>query len=295
MDPTITRAAYPDLSVVELSTFRGLLAADRYRLAPEASKAQAQFMDQQAKRIVARARTSFAAAMRIVQCHLGGVLLPLVLLPFDDDEFNGVTVGDVLADPDRFVGATLSDPLEGPKYGRCKAKIMRRTDGTLWIHSFAHGRTIYELKYDAQSIEAAIRTAALSEVLELFIRLLLMSELSAGEEQGLRDLVTKLSGVKARPLTAHPAHPSRCSAFCRDVISMETHYLPSKSLSSASQTGWKVAQDARSGARAGPPAIPGIAGHALRVAAPRGPELLRRGSAACARRPDKHDVCDEPD
>jgi hypothetical protein len=50
----------------------------------------------------------------------------------------------VLANPDRFVGETLADPLEGIEYGRCKAKIMRRADGSLWIHSFAHGRTVYE-------------------------------------------------------------------------------------------------------------------------------------------------------
>ena len=31
-------------------------------------------------------------------------------------------------------------------YGRCVAKILRRPDGTPWIHSFAHGRTVYELK-----------------------------------------------------------------------------------------------------------------------------------------------------
>ena len=55
----------------------------------------------------------------------------------------GCTVADVLADPERFVGATLADPNEGPDDGRCVAKILRRSDGTLFIHSFAHGRTIY--------------------------------------------------------------------------------------------------------------------------------------------------------
>ena len=85
------------------------------------------------------------------QCD--GVLLPNVELPFDDEDLAGCTVADVLADPDRFVGATLADPLEGIAYGRGKAKIMRRADGSLWIHSFAHGRTIYELKRDLADIE----------------------------------------------------------------------------------------------------------------------------------------------
>ena len=46
-----------------------------------------------------------------------------------------MTVAEVLADPDKFVGETLADPLEGTDYGRCKAKVMRAHDGTLVIHS----------------------------------------------------------------------------------------------------------------------------------------------------------------
>jgi len=36
-----------------------------------------------------------------------------VVLPFDDDDLAGCTVADVLADPERFEGATLADPIEG--------------------------------------------------------------------------------------------------------------------------------------------------------------------------------------
>ena len=54
----------------------------------------------------------------------------------------------------RSVGATLADPLEGVGYGTCKAKIMRRADGTLWINSFAHGRTTYDLKLDARTADS---------------------------------------------------------------------------------------------------------------------------------------------
>jgi hypothetical protein len=46
----------------------------------------------------------------------------------------------VLADPYKFVGCTLADPLEGNLYGRCKAKIMRRADGSVWIHFRLAGR-----------------------------------------------------------------------------------------------------------------------------------------------------------
>ena len=65
----------------------------------------------------------------------------------------------MLKDPARFVGATLADPLEGPDYGRCKAMVMRRADGSSWINSFAHGRTVYELRYDARAVSALIDAA----------------------------------------------------------------------------------------------------------------------------------------
>ena len=65
-------------------------------------------------------------ARRTVERQCDGVLHPDVVLPFDDADPAGCTAGDVLAEPEKFVGATLADPLEGPGYGRCKARIMRR-------------------------------------------------------------------------------------------------------------------------------------------------------------------------
>ena len=78
-----------------------------------------------------------------------------MVLPFDDADLAGETVADVLADPTRFEDATLADPLEGVAYGAGKAKIMVRADGMPWIHSFAHGRSVYELK---NSMHAPWRT-----------------------------------------------------------------------------------------------------------------------------------------
>ena len=54
----------------------------------------------------------------------------------------------------------LADPIEGVDYGRCIARIMRREDGTPWIHSIAHGRTTYEFRHNVASIEAAMIAAA---------------------------------------------------------------------------------------------------------------------------------------
>jgi hypothetical protein len=80
----------------------------------------------------------------------------------------------------------LADPLEGIAYGKCKAKIMLRADGTPWIVSFAHGRTTYELKLDAAGIRAAMDAAAKEEVLSTFVRLVRQASLDPAE---LEDLI----------------------------------------------------------------------------------------------------------
>ncbi len=199
--PVDTTAACRPLTVVEQATLRDLRAAERHRLGAPAAASRAAFVKDHAARIVARTGATLGAATRMAECQCGGVLLPGVVLPFDLDEMVGCTVGDVFAEPGRFVGATLADPLEGQDYGRTKAKIMQRADGSLWINSFAHGRVTYELKHDAASVEAAIMAAAAAEAADVLIRYLPIADLAADDEQRLRELVTDRSKVKARPLT----------------------------------------------------------------------------------------------
>ena len=129
-----TLAACPPLTIVEQSRLDELKARERERLAPEKAKAQAAFIERQAKKLVARKGISEAAARQVVLRQCEGILRPDIELKFDDPDLAGCTVGDVLADPERFEGETLADPLEGEEYGPCKARIMRRSDGTPWIH-----------------------------------------------------------------------------------------------------------------------------------------------------------------
>ena len=152
------------------------------------------FVEAQAKKLVARTGMSEKAARQVIVRQCEGVLRPDIVLPFDDPELAGCTVGDVLADPERFEGETLADPLEGVAYGRCVAKIMRRADGTPWIHSFAHGRTIYALKHDATSVRKAMEKAAKDEVVATFALLAAGADLDAVELAELRQLAKKLSG-----------------------------------------------------------------------------------------------------
>jgi hypothetical protein len=198
-----TVAVCPPLTMVERARLDELKARERERLASEAAKAREAFVEAQTRKLVARAPSmTEQAAKQVIIRQCEGVLRPNVELPFDDPELNGCTVGDVLADPKLYEGETLADPLEGVIYGRCVAKIMLRPDGTPWIHSFAHGRTIYELKHDAASVQKAMQSAAKNEVVATLVRLAVIADLDAIEETESRQLAKELSGVGLNPIKA---------------------------------------------------------------------------------------------
>jgi hypothetical protein len=191
-----TIAAFPPLTTIDTSKLKELKAKEAHRLAGESSRARNTFINLQAERIVKRTGKTPRAAERIIRNHCNGVLLPPVELPFDDPELAGCTVADVLGDPDRFEGATMADPLEGISYGRGKAKIMRNPDGALWIHSFAHGRSIYRLKLDAEAVLAAMQQADANEVTKVLLDLATNAELDDEETEHLIDEAVKRSGRK---------------------------------------------------------------------------------------------------
>ena len=158
-----------------------------------------EFIVRRAKRLVERIGVSEPEARKTIERQCAGVLLPDVELPFDDPEMAGCTVREVLANPARFVGATLADPVEGVPYGRCCAKVMRRGDGSLWIHSFAHGRTIYDLKLDARAAKGAMEKA--TEPDKTFIELALSADLDEAEVEHLRNQASQRSGTGKRVLS----------------------------------------------------------------------------------------------
>jgi DNA polymerase I-like protein with 3'-5' exonuclease and polymerase domains len=188
----------PSLSIVEGARLDELKARERERLAPERAKAREAFVEAQAKKLVARTGMLEKAARLVIVRQCEGVLRPDIVLPFDDPELAGHTVGDVLANPEFYEGETLADPLEGVDYGRCVARIMRGADGTPWIHSFAHGRTIYELEHDAASVRKALEAAAKDDVVATFAKLIVAADLDAIERADLRQLAKKLCGAGLR-------------------------------------------------------------------------------------------------
>ena len=190
-----TVAACPPLTIVETAKLRAAQgqggASPRTTNPPRRVRRSS---TAQAKRLAERTGMSEQAAREEIARQCEGVLLPDVELPFDDDDLAGCTVADVLADPERFEGATLADPLEGVDYGTCKARIMRRADGTPWINSFAHGRTTYQLKHNASTVRAAMDQAADDAVVKTFVKLALVADLSAAGNRG----VTQRGGRSAR-------------------------------------------------------------------------------------------------
>jgi hypothetical protein len=200
--PLDTRRCCDNLSIVETTLLERIQDDERRRLAPEAARARTSFLGSQAQRVVERTSCTLETARRAVarQCETG-ILLPGIILHFDDPDLGDVAVADILATPDRYIGETLSDPLEGEDYGSCKAMVMQRPDGSLWINSFAHGRTVYEIKHDAASVTAAIEAAGVTEAADVLARLTPVSDMDATQESTLRALASQRANVGLRAIS----------------------------------------------------------------------------------------------
>ena len=141
-----TRTACPPLTDTEKDELERLKEAERDRLKPQSDEARANWSASHIKRMVAAGVTQAEARSRVDRWIDGQALSGDFPLPFDDPTLAGATVADVLANLTKFVGKTLSDPFEGPAYGRGKAIVYQRANGSLFVHSFAHGGARYELE-----------------------------------------------------------------------------------------------------------------------------------------------------
>jgi hypothetical protein len=190
-----TATACPPLGVKEFDQLKRLQAAEKQRLGGDAGRTREAFVVEQSNKIAKRSSVSQVRAREIVTKWCDGILLPNVELAFDDPELAGTTVADVLADPDRFEGETLADPIEGVAYGRGKAKVMRRADGMLWIKSFAHGGTHYDLRHDAAAIAAEISKVGSNDAVAVLTELAVQADVDATEVDVLVRDVSKKTGV----------------------------------------------------------------------------------------------------
>ena len=200
-----------DYSPEEWATAPRLTEYERHRIneAKEASadalgKAAAEVRTRRdrvlAKGISANFGMPIETALRLVRARHRGVLLPYIDLDFD--HLGTVSVGRVLADSDGFVGETLTDPLEGPAYGRAKAMVIKADDGGLLIHSFAHGRAVYQLRHDARSAKATIAQAPADAVVDYAMAILTTTDLEDDELEDFAATVSKAANVGVRAVKA---------------------------------------------------------------------------------------------
>lgn len=155
-------AIYSDRAVPRLTEYERHGVGDAKRASAEvlgksAAVIRSEHDKKLAEAISSKSGMPLLTALRLITARHRGVLFSDVELEFD--HLGTVTVGAVLADRDRFAGETLADPMEGVDYGRCKALVMKCDDGTLLIHSFAHGRCIYFLRHDLKSAKATFAQA----------------------------------------------------------------------------------------------------------------------------------------
>jgi hypothetical protein len=144
-----TVTACPPLTNAEYQQYAAAKAAETAGCMPAAQAQRKAYVDAHAKALAKRKGLPLEQAEHIVEHQVRGMLLPDVVLEFDHKELAGCTVGAVLADPKKFKGRTLADPIEGRSYGRCKAMVMVDGMGTPWIKSFAHGGAKYALVHEA--------------------------------------------------------------------------------------------------------------------------------------------------
>jgi hypothetical protein len=140
-DTIDTRLVIPALNEAEQTRLAQLKAAARDQLKPEVARERRRW----AKAFAVRHGLSEDEAEKIAN-NAGErhSLHPAFTLTFDN--LGSCSVAEVLAKADDYVGETLADPLEGPDYGRCKAKVFRLPDGRLMINSKAHGGIKYRLE-----------------------------------------------------------------------------------------------------------------------------------------------------
>jgi hypothetical protein len=197
-----TAATCPPLNAAENARLGELRARTAVALEDECRRVRERWIETQIEWLVERTGSA-AAARRIIEAQIGGTLLPDIDLEFDDPALGSKTIAAVLADPDKYIGETLADPIEGVAYGRGKAKVYRRRDGSLFIGSLAHGlQTNYEVKADFAMALAMLEAAAPEEVEALFIELALTAHLGEVETEKLRNCAAERIGAGKRTLNA---------------------------------------------------------------------------------------------
>jgi len=155
---TLTLDDFPELRPDELETVQRMVEAERIRLKPDSAEAETVYVEAR-KRVIQASKPEMTAAeaLRAAITELksiqNGKLEADCVLVFDG--MGAVTVADILAGPETYVGRACADPIEGPDYGRQTAMLLRnRNDNNLWIRSHAHGGQNFDLPDESTEAQA---------------------------------------------------------------------------------------------------------------------------------------------
>jgi Family of unknown function (DUF5906) len=204
-----THAACLPLTADERATFDKLVAEAKARIAPEADKVRAAYIDERAEALAKRKNITKDEAVKVIENSCRSVLLPDFELEFSDKSLGTVTVADVLHDPLRFEKKSLADPIEGVEYGRTTAMVLlRRDNGRPWIRSHAHGGVSYSLERaeSAERAQSQRRAEQIAENMEIGDDIptesILPSIMTLNEMHGRLVFVSETGGV-ADHVTGH--------------------------------------------------------------------------------------------
>lgn len=192
-----TTSACPPLAPEEERQYNELVEAAKREKQPEVEIAK----EQAAETIATLRGIDIEKARAVVAASTQGELWSWDVLHFDDDTIGEVSVADVLADPERFHGETLADPIEGRSYGRGKAQAYWNSNNSVIINSFAHGGCIYAVHHDADYIELKVEGAGEGAPFVLATLMAHAGDFDAVTRERLRNLAAKVGGVGKRAVS----------------------------------------------------------------------------------------------
>ena len=192
-----TRIACPDLTEAEETEFNRSVEAAKVELQPEVEKAVVAAAEGLAK----KHSISVERAREVIEASTRGELLSWDSVHFDDDALGVVSVADILADPERYHGETLADPVEGRDYGTCKGKVFYNRGGSVIINSFAHGGGTYTLKHCPEYVALKVEEAGEDAPNVLAKLAPFMGGIDAVTRERLRNLAAKFGKVNKRTVS----------------------------------------------------------------------------------------------
>lgn len=190
--------AVPSLESAELEQYQNATEAARRRVKPEAERIRRNYQKREVERLVERGMGE-ARARSTVESRLGGTLVGDDVLHFA--EHGPATVAEVLADPARFDGASLHDPVE-PDYGSSSTAMFfaNESNGEPVVHSHAHGGRNFILRHDEGSLIARFMAIPVGDLNEVWVRLLIGARLSRDAEDRVLKVIRQQAHISIQVL-----------------------------------------------------------------------------------------------